>query len=126
MSLRTDLVAYLTEILAAAPGLEDVKVVGSVREVGELDRPVLIVKTNSYAKVPAAPIRNIVGEFTITLISAHRDIDRAENDLEDRLEVLTPLLFTHGMSWQAADQAAYDDQHLCFDIRITSIYRRAT
>lgn len=125
MSLRTDLAAYLTELLAVTPGLDDVKVVPSVRPLGELDQPVLIVKTDTYQKTPAAPLSNLTGGFTLTLISPHRDIDRAEDDLEDRLTLLAPLLFTAGISWQDATQVGYGDTYLGFDIRVTSIYRRS-
>lgn len=125
MSLRTDLVQYLTETLAATDGLDDIKVVGSVRQIGQLDGPVLIVKTDTYAKVAAAPIRNLGAEFTLVLVSPHQDLDRAEDDLEARLELLVPFLFNHGMSWQDATQTAYGEQNLAFDIRITSIYKRS-
>lgn len=126
MSLRTDLATYLGEVIAATPGLEDVKVVPSVRQIGELDQPALIVKTDSYTKTPQAPLKKITGEFTLTLISPHRDIDRAEDDLEQRLDLLTPALFTSGITWQEATQVGYGDNFLAFDIRVTSIYKRSS
>lgn len=126
MSLRTDLVTYLQEVVAATPGLEDVKVVPSVRQVGELDRPHLIVKTDSYTKVPAAPLRKLGASFVLALVSPHRDIDRAEDDLETRLELLVPALFNHGMSWEDATQTGFGDSYLAFDIRVNSIYKRSS
>ena len=50
MSLRTDLAAYLQDVCTATTGLEDVRVIASVRDVGALSKPVLIVKTNTWLK----------------------------------------------------------------------------
>jgi hypothetical protein len=91
-----------------------------VRDLGELSQPTLIVKTDSYEKLAAAPIRKRLGNFTITLVSNHDDIDRAETQLDDLLEALLPALFTAGLSWQEATQVEYSG-NLAFDIRITSI-----
>lgn len=124
MSLRTDLTTYLQEICTATTGLQDVRVLPSVRDVGALSKPVLIVRTNSLQKLPQAPRLKFVGNFTLTLVSPHEDIDKAEDDLEARLEILLPTLFTYGMSWQSADQAAFTESQLCYDIAITSIYQR--
>lgn len=124
MSVRTDLVERLRLIVAATPGLERVRVVPSVREVGELSAPVLIVKTNALTKLPASPRSHFNGNFTLTLVSEHKDIDRAEDDLEALLEVLLPTLFTYSMSWESADQVGYGGSNLAYDITANSIYKR--
>jgi hypothetical protein len=124
MSLRTDLTLYLQEICTATTGLEDVRVMPSVRDVGALSKPVLIVKTNALEKLPQAPRSHFQGSFTLTLVSPHQDIDLAEDDLEARLEVLLPALFTFGMNWESATQAAFTESLLCYDIAVTSIYKR--
>jgi len=124
MSLRSDLIAYLEELLPTVPALADIRVIRSVRAVDELAKPVLIVKTDALSKLPQAPRLKFVGSFTLTLVSPKQDIDKAEDDLEARLEVLLPSLFTWGLSWTSADQAAYDDNRICYDIRVTSIYTR--
>ena len=85
MSLRTDLAAYLADVCEATTGLEDVRVMPSVRDVGALSKPALIVKTNALEKLPQAPRSQYVGSFTLTLVSPHQDIDKAEDDLEARL-----------------------------------------
>jgi hypothetical protein len=120
MSLRTELCDYLETVCANTAGLEKVRVVRVVRDLGELSQPTLIVKTDSYEKLAAAPIRKRLGNFTITLVSNHDDIDRAETQLDDLLEALLPALFTAGLSWQEATQVEYSG-NLAFDIRITSI-----
>jgi hypothetical protein len=124
MSLRTDLVAYLQEICTATTGLEDVRVEASVRDVGALSKPLLVVKTNALEKLPQAPRSQYVGTFTLTLVSPHQDIDAAEDDLEARLELLLPTLFTYGLNWESATQAAFTESLLCYDIAVTSIYKR--
>ena len=124
MSLRTDLAAYLQDVCQATTGLEDVRVVASVRDVGALSKPLLVVKTNALEKLPQAPRSQYVGSFTLTLVSPHQDIDAAEDDLEARLELLLPALFTFGLNWESATQAAFTESLLCYDIAVTSIYKR--
>jgi hypothetical protein len=121
MSIRTDLCDYLAGILAATTGLTDIKLVRSVRELGEIAGPVLIVKTDSFEKLAAAPLQKRQGNFTATLISPHQDIDRAEDDLDDRLEILLPTLLTHAVLWVDATQVGYGERNLAYDIRLTSI-----
>jgi hypothetical protein len=121
MSARTALIEYLTGLLAAEPALEDVRIVKSPRFVGEISKPILIVKTNSLSKIPAAPRAGFLGSFTLTLVSPHKDLDKAEDDLEARLEVLLPKLFTWGLLWESADQAQYDEDRICYDITTQSV-----
>ena len=123
MSLRTNLITYLGELIPTVTGLEDVNVIPSVRDVGELSKPVLIVKTNAFRKLPEAPRSKFIADFTLTLVSPHQDVNKAEDDLEARLELLLPHLFTWGMSWQSADQAQFSESRLCYDIQLTSIYQ---
>jgi hypothetical protein len=124
MSVRTVLIEQLEALVAATPDLAGVRVVPSVRDVGALSQPVLIVKTNSLTKLPASPRSHFNGNFTLTLVSQHQDIDRAEDQLEGLLEVLLPALFTFSMSWESADQVAYGDSYLAYDITTNSIYKR--
>lgn len=121
MSARTALIEYLTTLVAATPELEDVRVIPTIRYVGEISKPILIVKTNSFSKIAAAPRAGLLGSFTLTLVSPHQDLERAEDDLEARLEVLLPALFTWGLLWESADQAQYDENRICYDITTTSV-----
>lgn len=121
MSLRSDLADYLATVVAGTEGMEDVRVVRSVRALGEINRPTIILKTDSYEKLPEAPLKKRVGLFTATLVSSHQDIDKAEDQLDDLLELFLPALFTFGLSWQSATQVAYDETRLAFDIIIRTI-----
>lgn len=121
MSLRSDLADYLSTVTVGTEGLEDVKVVRSVRALGEINRPTLVLKTDSYEKLPAAPLLKRLGHFTATLISPRRDIDEAEDQLDELLELFLPALFTFGLSWDSATQVGYGDSLLAFDITIRTI-----
>lgn len=123
MSLRTDLVDYLTGLVTTIPELATLQVIPAPRAIAEITVPHLIVKTDQLTKNPAAPLSTFQGTFTLTLVSPHRDLTRAEDHLEALLEALLPALFTWGMSWQDATQVAYD-QNLAYDIRTTSIYKK--
>lgn len=120
MSARLELVDYLETVCLATEGLEDVRVVGSVRAVDTLSKATLIVKTDSYERVPEQP-RKIQGNFTLVLVSPHVDLDRAEADLEDRLELLLPALYTALLVFGSAAQTQYDDTHLAYDISVRSL-----
>ena len=123
MSARTALVDHLTALCAVTPELADVRVIPSIRTVGEISKPILIVKTNSLRMIAEAPRSAPMGVFTVTLVSPHKDLDLAEDDLEARLEVLLPALFTSGLLWESADQAQYDENRICYDIAVTSILK---
>jgi hypothetical protein len=121
MSVRTAVGDYLAQVLAGTPGLESVKLVRSIRELGEISKPTLILKTESYVPTAAAPRTSRQGNFIATLVSPHRDLDRAEDQLDDLLELLLPALLTAGILWSDATQVGYGDSNLAYDIHISSI-----
>jgi hypothetical protein len=54
MSARTALIEYLEALLPTDPALEDIRIVKSPRFVGEISKPILIVKTNSLSRSSSA------------------------------------------------------------------------
>ena len=123
MSTRDSLITYLTTLLGATEGLEDVRLVKSVRATDVLSKPVLIVKTVSFQKLPAAPIGNMLGEFLLTLVSPHDDVELAEDQLDDLLEIILPTLFNNHLVWTSAAQVSYDAKHIAYDIAVSNILR---
>lgn len=121
MSNRDELIAYVQGVLAAVPGLEGVQTVKSARAVSQLNKPTLAFKTQSYTKTAAAPLSKRTGEFLLTLISPLVDLDDAEDQLDDLLELLLPALLTSGIVWESATQVDFGDQYLAYDITVTSI-----
>lgn len=120
MSSRASLIAQLEPILETE-GLEDIKLIRSVRATDQLGRqPILIVKTDSLEKIPEAP-RSVLGNSTLILVSPHVDVDKAEDQLDDLLEILLPALISKYIMWQRATQTKYDDQHIAYDITVTNI-----
>jgi hypothetical protein len=121
MSSRDSLIEALEPILSGTAGLESVRLVKSVRNIGALSQPNLIVKTDSFEINSAAPRSSAVGQFTLVLVSPHSDLDKAEDQLDDLLAILLPTLLTHSMSWSKADQTQFDDSHLSYDIAVTAL-----
>lgn len=122
MSSRSSLIDYLEPIIASTPGLESLRFIRSVRAVDQLGKnPILILKTDSIEVLPAAPRSAPLGRFTLVLVSPHLDVEKAEDQLDDLLEILLPTLFGAHVMWEKATQTAYDDQHLSYDIAIRSI-----
>lgn len=124
MSLRADLIEYLATLIEDDPALSKIHLVGSARSVDAPSRPNLIVKTNGFRKLPQAPQKNLTGEFTLTLVSKHTDIDLAEDELEALLELLLPKLFTWGLSWDTADQVGWTDSLIAYDVTVNSIFKK--
>lgn len=121
MSTRASLIAQLQPILTTTPGLDKIKLIESVRATDQLStRPILIVKTDSLEKIPEAP-RSVLGNFTLVLVSPRVNVDKAEEELDDLLEILLPALRSQFIMWQRATQTSYDDQHIAYDITVTNI-----
>lgn len=119
--MRTAIADYIRTLVAEYPALSGIKVVDSIRDLGQITAPTIVVKTDSYEKLAVAPLSKRQGNFTLTLISKHQDIDRAEDELDDLLELLLPALITSGVVWQSATQVGYGDSNLAYDITVTSI-----
>ena len=122
MSTRDTLIQYLETVLPATEGLEGIKLVKSIRANDVLSQPILVVKTVSFVKLAEAPIGNMMGEFLLTLVSPHNDIERAEDDLDDLLEVLLPALFNSHLVWTSATQVSLEG-HLAYDIAVSNILK---
>ena len=121
MSQRDVLIEYLELVLAGTPGLEDVQVVRSGRATDRLNKPTIQVKTRGYDKLPQAPIKKRTGRFLASLISPLTDLDEAETQLDNLLELLLPALFKSGLMWQTADLTAWSDSQLAYDIELQTI-----
>lgn len=122
MSNRDELIDYLKLQISTVPALDDIQVVKSVRSVDALNKVTLVVKTQQYEKLPQAPKSAILnGTFLLTLVSPLVDLDKAEDQLDDILEALLPLLFRATLNWTQASQVGFGDQYLAYDITLTSI-----
>jgi hypothetical protein len=126
MSARTIVIARLNEIVATTPALAElgVVVVEAARNLGELDRPKIVLKTGQYSPTPQAPTRNVTWTGTATLISPHRDQEESEQQLEDLLEAIAPKLLTAALRWTGADLTAYSDQLNALDITLEAIFQK--
>lgn len=121
MSTRQSLIDYLAPKLEAVEGLERVKFVPTIRATDALSsQPILILKTNAIVPLPSAP-RHYAGEFTLVLVSNLTDPEAAEDQLDGLLELLMPALFDNAVMWTRAEQTAYDDTHLSYDITLNTI-----
>jgi hypothetical protein len=120
MSSRSSLIAFLGPLLSDTAGLEGIRLIPSVRATDTISTPILIVRTDSFEKLTEAP-RWTQGNFILALVSNHTDVDRAETQLDDLLQILLPTLLGAGVMWDRATQTQYDDQHIAYDITVRSI-----
>ena len=105
--------------LAAAlkPHLPDTwRIVPAQRNVDFGNKVTLLVKQRSYVRLAQAPASHLTIEFVLTLVSKHQDIDRAEDELDELLPDLLPLLETSKMRWESATKVEVDGNRLGYDI----------
>lgn len=121
MSTRHSIIARLHDLIAATPALADVRIIPTIRATDRLSKPSLIVRTNTIEKLLEAPIKQVMGTFTLVLVSPHTDLEKAEDQLDDLLDALLPALFDSKIKWTLATQTQYDDEHLAYDITIQTI-----
>lgn len=119
--MRVVLADYLKQLVADTPSLASINVIPDTRALPELSSPTLIVKTDTYTPEPVAPLSKRRGNFTLTLATKHKDIARAEDELDALLEVLLPALLTSGVVWTEATQVEYASSVLAYDIKVTSV-----
>jgi hypothetical protein len=125
MTARADVIAAFETIVADDPGLAEIDIIRSARNVGEPGKRVrLIFKTDRYAPTAAAPRRNVTWTGTATLVSPHRDQDKAEDQLETLLDTLIPYLSGSLWMWESADLVGYGEQLLALDIRLSAIFQK--
>jgi hypothetical protein len=118
-TVRSELIAYLTEVCATTEGLEKLKFVTSARNLGNLSQPTFILTVDSYEPTPAAPA-HVLGNFVGVLVSNHLDLDKAEQQLDELLAILLPKLFSWGVMYSKATPTDFDDSHRSFDITFSS------
>lgn len=124
MTIRSDVATLITEALAGGPR-EDTKVVTSERELGQLDRSAVLVRGATLARTPGAPLSHRNVGLTVTIVSAHQDLDYAEDDLDELVpDILDALDHQSILTWTGARKVAYDDTHLAYDVDIDVITER--
>ncbi|MDJ0336436.1 hypothetical protein QMG83_14510 [Salinibacterium sp. G-O1] len=111
-TLREQLADQLRPLLPAAWKLVDVE-----RNVDATNTPVVQLKLGDIAKTDAAPQGMFTSTWTITIISPHQDITKAEYQLDDDvIDLLFALDTIPGVQWSAAKKVAVDETRLGWDI----------
>lgn len=121
MSIRTDVAQLIREALADGP-LADIKIVTSERDIGKIGRAAIIVKQQSIGRLPAAPLSHRNVGVIVTVISAHQDLDRAEDDLDVIVpDVLNALDNQAILTWSGAAKVGWGESNLAYDITLEVI-----
>lgn len=121
MSIRADVAQLIRTALAGGP-LADIKIVTSEREIGRIDRAAVLVKQQSIARLPAAPLSHRNVGLIATVISAHQDLDRAEDDLDVIVpDILDALDNQATLTWRGATKVGWGESNLAYDITLEVI-----
>jgi hypothetical protein len=94
------------------------KIVPYQRNLDTLDTTIVMFKQAAIRPLPAAPIRLLQVDMTITVISARSDLPRAEDELDDDTLALCVALDELGILWTEANKVLWNDQHLAWDIAV--------
>lgn len=127
MSVRTLFLDAVEALFTATAALEEVRVIRSPRAVDELDtRPIAQATTQRYEAIPEAPLNpRWIG--TLTLVSPHRDMEKAEDQLETLYEAILPVIRSGAFIVGQAALAPYGQNSdgspklLSLDVDVTSI-----
>ena len=94
------------------------KIVSSDRAVDLHKFVVVQVKQRKLIRTPQAPAGAHDIEFVLTVTSPYQDIDKAEDQLDDSVNIIVHALDDAGIKWTSADKVANDDR-LAYDIALT-------
>lgn len=113
---RRDLVAALQRELP-----DSWRVIPGVRSLDRIDRPTAQLKPSELTPNEAAPMAAFTHQLTLTGISPHADVDRALDDLDDRIgpDMIDALDRIDFARFDRAQLVAYDDAHLALDLTVT-------
>lgn len=110
-SPREKLAESLTE------GFPEWKVVPSERVPDSLDRPTLVLKQRTIARLPEAPQSHYTVGYFVTVVDDHTDFDAAETALDENvLAVWEYLMSLSNVHPKTATKALFADAYLAYDI----------
>lgn len=119
MTIAKDMEAQLTTDWAAIPALAVLRVIATERGLDDITQPTALIRTKSYDRTPAAPQSHRNVGLLLTLISPHKDLDRAGDQLDNITTAALDYLDTR-FSHEQATSVGYD-ACLAFDIPFTVI-----
>lgn len=117
MSVRTDLAAKLRNDWRTIPALAGVRVVATERALDDIKTPTALIRQTSIGKSPDMPYSHRQVGILLTLISAHTDMERAGNQMDNLVPAALDYLDTRFLHDDAT--AVGYGQRLAYDIPIT-------
>jgi hypothetical protein len=122
MSVRKEIEQQLTTDWPGIPELAKVRVIATERALDELEQPTALIRSRTIAKAPSAPNSHRNIGLLLTLISPHRDMDMAGDQLDDLAAAALDYLDTRFLH-DDAQVVGYGDPdrggYLAYDIPIT-------
>lgn len=113
MSVRKEVGAKLAADWKSVPALAGLQVLATERSLDAIHADTALIRQTSIGRAPQAPQGAQEVRLLLTLISAHEDLDRAADDLDDYVEAVLdylPRAFRHEDATAVAysDRFAYD------------------
>jgi hypothetical protein len=107
----------LTELVPLLP--YGWKVVTVERNVDALTKPFVMLKQQTIRKNATAPRGALTIGWTLTIVSPHQDITKAELQLDHSVaSLLFAINQVGGLTWSTATKVTYEETRLGYDIDI--------
>lgn len=114
---RQALVDALTPLLPK--GRNGWKLIPTQRSYDQLDRVCVVLKQQKITRLPQTPNASHRVDFVITIISPNTDIDKAETDLDEQVDVLLHNLDAiKSVDWTDASKVEVSDKYLGYDVSV--------
>jgi hypothetical protein len=129
MSARTGLLDALEAAFAGLSGVNKPRLVRGPRATDSPGgQPFVVARTLTYAPLPEAPMSKVRWTGLLVVVSKHKDLIRAEDQLEELYEVLFTLPRSGKFSLGDATLTTYavnadgSPAQLCLEVAVTSIF----
>lgn len=112
--------AYLDEVFA--PLLpEEWKWIPYQRNLDALESVTVVWKQSTLSRLREAPIGTVLVEGTITILSPHQDVERAEEDLDEAvLDLVLAIDSLPALAWSGATKVSLNDTFFGYDLTVST------
>ena len=111
MTVRDSLIAELQRVAG-----KDVHVIPYQDNADVLDRRTIMLKQRTIQPLPAAPIRSLRIDYTLTFVAPALDPALAEADLDEWVPALLDDLRMPWFVWEMATKVLFGSTNLAYDV----------
>jgi hypothetical protein len=101
---------------------KDWRLVPYAADVDAPSVPTVLIKLQSVAPLPGAPLGHLNATYVVTIVEPQTDAGTADRNLDDELLTLLHALDgVQNLIFSQAERVAFDDVHMAYDVSLTVI-----